>query len=121
MKTINSAAVVRDADRLHELQVARRDLIRETREKLNAYDEEISGLQKRLLRANNGQDFLFASSDSYMKVVDVFMSEEGKPDVEKMVDMLLKLRRKIPREQPQMKVLVRHLSADEMDLLEDAS
>jgi hypothetical protein len=119
MKTINSAAVIRDGDRLHELLTQRRDLIREVREKMQTINEEIDGLNKRLLRANDGQDFLFPSSDSYMKVVDFIMEDEGAYDVEKMVEMLLKLRRKIPRKEPKLKVIVRHLSDEEIDLIED--
>jgi hypothetical protein len=119
MKTINSAAVVREGDRLHELLTQRRDLIREVREKVQAINEEIAGLNKRLLRANDGQDFLFPSADGYMKVVDFIMEDEGAYDVEKMVEMLLKLRRKIPRLEPKLKVIVRHLSDEEIDLIED--
>lgn len=119
MKIINSAAVVRDGDRKHELDTQRRNLVRETREKLRAIDEEIGGLDKRLMRANNGQDFLFPSSDSYMKVVDFLFDGEGDYDVEKMAEMLLKLRRKIPRKQPKLRVIVRHLSDEEMDLIDE--
>ena len=113
MDFVKTAAAVRDGDRLHELLLKRRDLLLKVKEEIKAIDEEADKLRKRLAAANEGKDFLFHSSDGYVKAVNLY-PEEGKYDVEAMAALILKLRRKIPRKEPEIAIVVRHISEEEM-------
>lgn len=113
MEFINTAAAVRDGDRLHELLLKRRDLLLKVKEEIKAIDEESDKLKKRLAAMNDGQDFLFHSSDGYVKAVNLY-SEEGKYDVDAMAALIVKLRRKVPRKEPEITIVVRHISEEEM-------
>jgi 3-deoxy-D-arabino-heptulosonate 7-phosphate (DAHP) synthase class II len=109
MKRIAVASVIKDADRVHELQQTRRDLIAQ----LRTVQAEIEPLRAKLRKASKGEDFVFDSADGFQKIVE-FNEEDGKPDVNKMTAMLLSLRRKIPMI-PVVAVVVRYLTDDEMD------
>jgi hypothetical protein len=109
MKHIEAPRVIKDADRVHELQKKRRDLIAD----LRALQAEIEPLREKLLRASAGEDFTFPSSDSFLKVVEIDEGESVE-DVEEMKSMLLKLRRKIPTK-PRITVVVRYLTDDEIE------
>jgi hypothetical protein len=116
MKIFTKTAVVKDGDELHALLLERRDYIREVKQRLREIEQKKAALLKRLAAVNDGEDFMFVSSDGYYKVVNLF-TEPGKPDVDVMQDMLLKLRRRIPRKEDKIAAIVRHLSEEEIDLL----
>lgn len=109
MKRIEAPRVIKDADRVHELQKKRRDLIAQ----LRAVQAEIEPLREKLLRASAGEDFVFPSSDSFLKIVEID-EDESVTDVEEMKSMLLKLRRKIPTK-PRITIIVRYLTDDEVE------
>jgi hypothetical protein len=117
VKTINTASVVRDGDRLHELLLKRQAFILQAREAVRTMNDEISGLNKHMMRASNGEDFMFPSSDGFLKIVDISM-EEGAFDIEAMEALILKLRRKVPRKPDKPRVIVRHVSTEEMEYIE---
>jgi hypothetical protein len=109
MKRIDIASVVQLADRTHDLQRRRRELIAE----LRAVQAELDPLRQKLTKVNDGHDFCFASSDGFVKVVEV-NADEGRPDIEAMKTTLLKLKRKIPMTGT-IAVVVRYQTEDEVE------
>lgn len=109
MKRIDTAAVIAQADRFHDLQRKRRDL----RELLKETEDEMRKIYPALVKVDQGRDFLYPSADGWMKVCEI-EQVEAIPDVPKMQDMLLKLRRKIPMVS-KLSVVIRYQTDDELE------
>jgi hypothetical protein len=112
VKIIVNTAVTEVTDQFHELQRKRRDLMQEVK----TVEEAMRKLSQSLLKTNNGQDFAIASADGYYKVCEIDQVE-AQHDIPKMVDMLLKLRRKIPFKS-KTSIVIRWLSEEEQELVQ---
>lgn len=107
MKYVETPKIVEISDKAHELQRARRDLLSRVKD----IEDELEPLRASLLRATGGQDFQFPSAEGFIKVVEFNEDEDG-PDVDTMIKILLKMRRKIPIKLV-INTVVRYLTDDE--------